>query len=206
MSVPTASTPEPSAETPAAQHRSSTASTAEEAAGAPGRGMQIVAVVLGILTILYGLLVMSLRPTALASIAVLAAIALFSAGIAQLFLAGTVPGGWRWLAYLAGVLVIIGGVLALVRPVATLFFLAVVLAWSFVLNGIVRIVSSLVDRQDMWWFGLIVGIVELLVGIWAIGSPGREVLLLVNLIGIFLIFAGVDAIVASLSARPQAAR
>lgn len=204
MSVPTTSTPESSAPASAATSSTPTDMPAG-AAPAPGRGAQVLAVVLGLLTVFYGMLVLSLRPAALASIALLAAIALFSAGIAQLFLARTVPGGWRWLSYLAGVLVIIGGVLALVQPVVTLFFLALVVAWSFVLNGVVRIVSCLVHRHELWWFGLIVGILELLIGIWAIGSPGREVLLLVNIIGIFLIFSGVDSIVAAFAPRPQPA-
>lgn len=197
MSTPTTSTPEPGgAATPAARGEPRHGVLEPPAS----RGMQVLAVVLGVLTVLYGLLVLSLRPAALASIAVLAAIALFSAGIAQLFLAGTLSGGWRWFGYVAGALVIIGGILAIVRPVATLYFLALVLAWSFVINGIVRVVSSLAERRDMWWFGLLIGILELLLGMWAIGSPGREVLLLVNLIGIFLIVAGIDAIVAAMSA------
>ncbi|MGQ0577090.1 MAG: HdeD family acid-resistance protein [Pseudonocardia sp.] len=184
MSVPTTSAPQVAGGTPTVPI---------------GKGQRIAGVVLGLLTILYGLLVLSLRPTALLSIAVLAAIALFAVGIAQLFLARTVAGGWRWLAYLGGVLVIIGGFLALFRPVTTLFFLALVLAWSFVLNGIVRIVSNLADRRELWWLGFLFGILELLIGLWAIGSPGRELLLLVNLTGFFLFVAGIDAIVAALS-------
>ncbi|MGE3284702.1 MAG: HdeD family acid-resistance protein [Pseudonocardia sp.] len=167
------------------------------------RGMQTISVVLGVLTVFYGLLVLSLRPVALASIAVLAALALFAAGVGQIVLAQGVPGGWKWLGYAAGLAVIIAGILALVWPGATLFVLAILLAWSFVIHGLVRIIGSLVTRRDMWWFALIVGILEVLIGVWAIGSPGREVLLLVNLVGIFLIFAGVDAVVTAFS-RPAA--
>ncbi|WP_345603365.1 DUF308 domain-containing protein [Pseudonocardia adelaidensis] len=46
---------------------------------------------------------------------------------------------------------------------------------------------------------VLAGVAELGLGLWAISSPGRELLLLVNLIGIYLIIAGVDAIVAAVT-------
>jgi len=35
------------------------------------------------------------------------------------------------------------------------------------------------DEYDLWWLTLIVGIVEVLVGFWAIGYDGRSIALLV---------------------------
>jgi len=79
--------------------------------------------------------------------------------------------------------------------------LALVTAWSLVINGVVRIVDSVATRaRELWWFGL-AGVVELGLGLWAISSPGRELLLLVNLIGIYVIIAGVDAIVVAVTAE-----
>jgi uncharacterized membrane protein HdeD (DUF308 family) len=93
------------------------------------------------------------------------------------------------------------GIAAFVWPALTLFVLALVTAWSLVINGVVRIVDSVAGRaRELWWLGLLAGVLELGLGLWAIGSPGRELLLLVNLIGIYLIIAGVDAIVVALTA------
>jgi uncharacterized membrane protein HdeD (DUF308 family) len=156
----------------------------------------------GLLTVVYGLLVMSLRPAALASVAVLAGFALIVGGVVQLGLAPEVEKGWRWLAYLGGVVGIVAGLTAFFWPVLTLFVLALVTAWSLVINGVVRIVDSVATRaRELWWIGLIAGVLELGLGLWAISSPGRELLLLVNLIGIYVIIAGVDAIVVALTAE-----
>jgi uncharacterized membrane protein HdeD (DUF308 family) len=164
-------------------------------------------VVLGLLTVGYGLLVMSLRPAALASVAVLAGVALMVGGVVQLGLAGEVEKSWRWLAYVGGVVVVVAGVAALVWPALTLFVLALVIAWSLVINGVVRIIDSVAGRsRELWWLGLLAGVLELGLGLWAIGSPGRELLLLVNLIGIYLIIAGVDAIVVALTSHQGGVR
>jgi uncharacterized membrane protein HdeD (DUF308 family) len=158
-------------------------------------------VVFGLLTVVYGLLVMSLRPAALASVAVLAGIALIVGGVVQLGLAAEVEKGWRWLAYVGGLVGVAAGIAAFVWPALTLFVLALVTAWSLVINGVVRIVDSVAGRaRELWWLGLLAGVLELGLGLWAIGSPGRELLLLVNLIGIYLIIAGIDAIVVALTA------
>jgi uncharacterized membrane protein HdeD (DUF308 family) len=170
-----------------------------------GRRVQWVLLALGVLAVFYGLLVMSLRPAALASIAVLAGIAFLVGGLSQLALAADIEGGWRWWAYAGGAVGIIAGILAFVYPGLTLFVLAVLTAWMFVVNGVVRIVNSLARRtHELWWLGLIAGLLELLLGLWAVGSPLREMLLLVNLIGIFLVVLGIDTAVTALATRPVA--
>jgi uncharacterized membrane protein HdeD (DUF308 family) len=161
-----------------------------------------VLLVVGLLTVFYGLLVMSLRPAAVATVAVLAAFAFLVAGVGQLLLGGGLEVPWRWFAYAGGVLAIVAGIAAFAWPGLTLVVLAVITAWAFVINGLVRLVSTLAQaKRDLWWLGLVIGAAELLLGLWAIGSPGREVLLLVNLIGIFLVVTGVDSIFGAFAAR-----
>jgi hypothetical protein len=61
-------------------------------------------VALGLLIVFYGMLVISLRPAALAGVAALAGIALIAGGIAQIALAGELERWWRWLGYLGGLI------------------------------------------------------------------------------------------------------
>jgi uncharacterized membrane protein HdeD (DUF308 family) len=201
MSGPTAAATPAGSDTPSAPPLAGTRADGAARSGAPTqRWHRVGLLVIGLLTVLYGLLVMSLRPAALTTIVVLAAFALIGSGIAQIGLAGALDGSWRWAAVAAGVIGIAAGVAAFVWPGITLLVLAVLTAWSFVINGVVRIVGSVAGRdRDLWWLGLLAGAVELLLGLWAIGSPGREVLLLVNLIGIFLVITGVDAMVTALA-------
>jgi Short repeat of unknown function (DUF308) len=161
-----------------------------------------VLLVVGMLTVFYGLLVMSLRPVAIATVAVLAAIAFLVAGVGQLLLGGSLDMPWRWFAYAGGVIAIVAGIAAFAWPGLTLVVLALITAWAFVINGLVRLVSTMAqEKRDLWWLGLVTGAAELLLGLWAIGSPGREVLLLVNLIGIFLVITGIDSIFGVFAAR-----
>lgn len=209
MSGPQTSPTSASSETPVAPDGAQP--PAEQASGGPAQpssqrpiqaSRRFGLVVFGLLTVVYGLLVMSLRPAALASVAVLAGIALIMGGVVQLGLASEVEKGWRWLAYVGGVVGIAAGVAAFAWPALTLVVLALVTAWSLVINGVVRIVDSVAGRsRELWWLGLLAGVVELALGLWAIGSPGRELLLLVNLIGIYLIIAGIDAIVVASTAE-----
>jgi uncharacterized membrane protein HdeD (DUF308 family) len=96
----------------------------------------------------------------------------------------------------------VAGIAAFAWPGVTLVVLAIITAWAFVINGLVRLVSTLVQaKRELWWLGLVFGAAEFMIGLWAIGSPGREVLLLVNLIGIFLVVTGVDSIFGAFDAR-----
>jgi uncharacterized membrane protein HdeD (DUF308 family) len=94
-------------------------------------------VALGLLIVFYGILVISLGPAALAGVAVLALIA---GGIAQIALAGGL--GRRWLGYVGGLVGVAAGVVAFAWPALTL---AVLTAWSLVVDGVVRIVGSVAD-------------------------------------------------------------
>lgn len=209
MSTTTSTTPEPpdapsgSTEAPTGE-APSTGRTAKHVEPS-GRAGWWVLLLLGVLTVFYGLLVMSLRPAALASIAVFAGIGFIVSGIAQFMIAGEIGGGLRWIAYAGGTLAVVAGFAAFFWPGPTLLVLAVLTAWTFVVSGVTRIVGTLLGtRRGLWWLGLVLGLFELLLGLWAIGSPVRELLLFVNLIGIFLVVSGVDAIIVAAAGKTRA--
>jgi uncharacterized membrane protein HdeD (DUF308 family) len=101
-----------------------------------------------------------------------------------------------------GVLSIIAGILAFVWPGRTLLVLAGILAWFLVFKGIVDVVGALASiGRAWWWIGLIVGILELLLGIWAAGYPGRSLFVFVNVVGIYAMFYGFGEIFAAFDLR-----
>jgi uncharacterized membrane protein HdeD (DUF308 family) len=157
----------------------------------------------GVAWTLYGMLVLSLRPTTVASLAVLAGIAFIFGGVSQLFTAQRVE-SWRWLWYVGGGLGIVAGIVAFAWPGKTLLVIAVFVAWYLAIGGIFSVVSALAGpKRDWWWIGLVVGILQFLLGMWAIGSPGRELLLLVNLVGIAMVMYGVTEIFAAFAVRSE---
>jgi uncharacterized membrane protein HdeD (DUF308 family) len=80
--------------------------------------------------------------------------------------------------------------------------LAVFLAWYLVLGGILTVVDAFLGpKHDWWWLRIVLGALMFILGAWAIGSPGREVLLFVNLIGFYLLLYGFTEIFGAFAVR-----
>jgi uncharacterized membrane protein HdeD (DUF308 family) len=153
--------------------------------------------VLGVFWILFGMFVLSYNVGSLLALAVLAGLTFLMTGITQLITAGRAE-SWRWLYVVGGILSIIAGILAFVWPGRTVLVLAGILAWFLVFKGIVDVVGSLASiGRSWWWLTLILGMLELLLGIWAAGYPGRSLFVFVNLVGIYAIFYGFTEIFAA---------
>lgn len=144
----------------------------------------------GILWVLYGLFVLSLRPGAVYSVAILAGIAFICGGVTQFIVAGRVD-SWQWLFYLGGVLGILAGIGAFVWPAATLYVLAVFIAWYLVIGGIFTVVGAFAGpKHDWWWLHIILGVLMFVLGAWAVAAPVRSVVLFLNLVGFYMLFFG----------------
>jgi uncharacterized membrane protein HdeD (DUF308 family) len=156
---------------------------------------------LGVLWILFGMFVLSYNVGSLLALAVFAGVTFIMTGINQILAAGRVE-SWGWLYLVGGVLSIIAGIIAFVWPGKTLLVISVVLAWFLVFKGIVDIVAALSNHgRPWWWVTLILGILELLLGMWAAGYPGRALIVFVNLVGIYAIFYGFTELFAAFDLR-----
>jgi uncharacterized membrane protein HdeD (DUF308 family) len=157
--------------------------------------------VLGIVWILFGMFVLSYNVGSLLALAVFAGVTFIGTGVTQIMSAGRAE-SWRWLYLVGGALSIIAGIVAFVWPGRTVLVLSVILAWFLVFKGIVDVVSALASiGRPWWWVALILGILELLLGIWAAGYPGRSLFVFVNVVGIYAIFYGFTEIFAAFDLR-----
>jgi uncharacterized membrane protein HdeD (DUF308 family) len=157
--------------------------------------------VIGIAWILFGMFVLSYNVGSLLALAVLAGVTFLATGITQLMSAARAH-PWRWLWLVGGALSILAGLLAFLWPHRTLLVLAGILAWFLVFKGIVDIVGALTNHgRPYWWLGLILGVMELLLGIWAAGYPGRSLFVFVNLVGVYAIFYGFTELFAAFDLR-----
>ena len=157
--------------------------------------------ILGILWILFGMFVLSYNVGSLLALAIFAGVTFIMTGINQILAAGRVE-GWGWLYLVGGALSIIAGIIAFVWPGKTLLVISVVLAWFLVFKGIVDIVGAFSNHgRPYWWVTLILGILELLLGMWAAGYPGRALVVFVNLVGIYAIFYGFTELFAAFDLR-----
>jgi uncharacterized membrane protein HdeD (DUF308 family) len=158
--------------------------------------------ILGILWILFGMFVLSYNVGSLLALAIFAGVTFIMTGINQILSSGRAEGGWRWLYIIGGALSILAGIIAFVWPGRTLLVLSVVLAWFLVFKGIIDIVTAFSNHgRPYWWVTLILGILELLLGIWAVGYPGRSLVVFVNLVGIYAIFYGFTEVFAAFDLR-----
>jgi uncharacterized membrane protein HdeD (DUF308 family) len=157
--------------------------------------------ILGILWILYGGLVLSYRAGSVAAVAGFVGVALIFGGVADLVVATRVRSG-RWLYMLSGILGIAAGVVTFAWPDITLYVVSVLLAWYLIFSGVVHIVHALADAPvPRWWTGLLLGVAELVLGVWAVHSWQASLLTLMTLVGVWAICHGVNELYAGLTVR-----
>jgi uncharacterized membrane protein HdeD (DUF308 family) len=134
----------------------------------------------GIAWFVLAFVVLTVDAASVWTVAILAAIAFIGGGIFELVLASMVR-SWKWIHVVFGVISILAGVVALAWPEQTFVVLAAVLAWYLLFMGVFEIVVAFMTRHEdeLWWLRLIIGVVEVLVGFWAVAYIGRAIVLLV---------------------------
>jgi uncharacterized membrane protein HdeD (DUF308 family) len=156
---------------------------------------------LGILWIGFGMFVLSYRVESLAAVAAFAGVAFIFGGVTQIAVA-TQAQSWQWLYFLSGALALIAGIIAFAWPDVTLYALSILVAWYLVIFGIMHVVTSLGGpKVPWWWTGLLLGIAEVALGVWAVRSWERSLFTLVTLVGIWAVVHGMNQIFAGFSLR-----
>jgi uncharacterized membrane protein HdeD (DUF308 family) len=147
--------------------------------------------VFGVAWSLFGIGLLTYRDVAIGTLAVLIGLTFIAAGVVELVASAFVT-SWKWLWIVYGVLSIAAGFMAIFWPEETLFVLGVLLAWFLVFSGIFNVIAALAgEKYDFWWLGLLLGVLEFILGAWAVGSGTvASAILLINLAGIYALFRG----------------
>ena len=159
-------------------------------------------IVTGVLWIIVAWLVLAFDTTSVATIAVLAGAVIIAAGISELYLLFASP-GWKWLHALLSALFLITGIICWINPGQTVFWLAAFIGWYLLFKGAADIVVSLFTKSanDAWWLGIIVGIIEVLVGFWAAGRFTRSLYLLVIYVAVIALTRGITDFIMAFRVR-----
>jgi uncharacterized membrane protein HdeD (DUF308 family) len=124
--------------------------------------------------------------------------------VQQFILAALTPGAGRWLELVFGALLAAAGIIALVNPKNTFAGIADILGFLFLIVATIWIVQALVEREenDLWWLGLIAGILMVVLAFWTGGQFLIEkAYLLLVFAGIWALMHGVTDIVRAFTVR-----
>lgn len=158
--------------------------------------------VTGIAWVWVAFMVLAFDPSSAATIGYLMAFVLIAAGVNE-FGAMFFSGGWKWLHAVLGVLFLVTGIMALMEPFQTFGFLALLIGWYLLFKGMFTIVLSIAERDELslWGLSLAAGILELAIGAWALGYPGRSAWLLILWVGVGALMRGITEIVFAFKLR-----
>jgi uncharacterized membrane protein HdeD (DUF308 family) len=158
----------------------------------------------GVAWIVIALVVLQFDQASITTVGVLIGIMFILSGIEQFFL-GAFVGGWiQIVMWLFGVLFIVAGIIALISPENTFAAIADILGFLFLLVGVFWIIQAFGDRDvnELWWLGLIAGILMIILAFWTGGQFFIEkAYVLLVFAGIWALMQGVTDIVKAFQIR-----
>jgi uncharacterized membrane protein HdeD (DUF308 family) len=160
-------------------------------------------VLVGLLSVVAGVIVLFKPGDSLATLAVIAGIFLLIDGILELassFMSSTRN---RGMVALFGAITAIVGVLLIRHPIGGVVAVALLIGLWLIVIGVIRLATAFDGHEHRDWYAF-VGVVELLAGIVIVANPGIGFATLALLLGIGFIINGVGLI--ALGWRLQGAR
>jgi uncharacterized membrane protein HdeD (DUF308 family) len=147
-------------------------------------------IVVGVLWIFASFAILRFGQASVSVVGIIIGVMVLAAGI-QDIVVGALAGGWKWLWFIVGGLLIAGGLVMLFNPTKTFLVTASILGFIFLLVGAFWMVEAFATKamNPLWWLGLIAGVMMVGLGFWASGQ------FLVTKAYELLIFAGIWALV-----------
>jgi uncharacterized membrane protein HdeD (DUF308 family) len=114
---------------------------------------------------------------------------------------GTATTGWRIFGFILGILYLVVGFDLIADPLRGALTVAWVVGILLVVNGIIRTVVAIAQRGPGWGLGLIVGIIDVLLGLWLLTGLPFTAPAIGLFVGIDLIIGGITWVVLALNVR-----
>lgn len=146
-------------------------------------------IVFGLAWVVVGLVILQFDDASITTVGVIVGAMFLATGFQQ-FVVGSMAESGRWLFWIFGVLFLIAGVIALTSPENTFAALADILGFLFLIVGVFWILQAFATREvnELWWLGLLSGILMVILAFWTGGQFFIEKQYLL------LVFAGIWAL------------
>ena len=159
----------------------------------------------GITSLVFGALILSID-WSVDSLATFIGVLFILQG-AALAVTPTLDGSGRWSNIGAGLIAAGGGVALIAWPDKGLRAVGVFVGIFVLAYGLLHIVGALSNRQvPNWWVMLVVGLIEVPIGVWAMRRPGQTIALLITLMGAWAVVTGIYQILTAFELRRLPAR
>lgn len=110
---------------------------------------------------------------------------------------------WRIVHFVLSALFFVVGIVSFAHPGDTFVALAALVSFFLVFRGTFDLIMAFSLSRDLpgWWLLVIVGIAELVIGLWAAGSWNLSVVVLVAWVGAAALIRGITEIVGAFQLR-----
>jgi uncharacterized membrane protein HdeD (DUF308 family) len=171
-----------------------------------GEPLWWVLLVTGSLWSIFGLVVFRFDYTSVSAMSVLIGTVCIAAALFEAFAAASSHGWWRATHVGVAILFAAIGTTAYVHPENTFKALASLFAFYLLVRGVLDITASLLARPaELWWAGLVSGVVQILLAFWAAGDFAHKAFLLVVWVGASALAHGIVQLVTAFRIRPHTA-
>lgn len=156
----------------------------------------------GVAWIAVAVIVFRFDYTTVSAVSILLGTVVLAAALFEAVAAAGAHGWWRVAHIGLAIAFAVIGTLAFIHPENTFKALASIFAFYLLLRGIFDVVIALLARPaELWWAGLVSGVVQILLAFWAAGDFGHKAFLLVVWVGASALAHGVIQIVTAFRLR-----
>lgn len=158
----------------------------------------------GLLALVVGILILVWPGSIVAVLGVLFGLYFLISGIAHMargLFTKSAAGGGRILNILLGVLLVVGGIVAIRNPLNFLAVLGMLIGISWIVEGVAALIETAPDSSR--WFGTVFGAIAIVAGVAVLFSPVESVTILVVIGGVFLVLSGFLTAGAGVHVRPR---
>ena len=147
--------------------------------------------------LLFSVIVFRFDYTTVSAIAIVFGILMLGFSLMELVSVMVTHGWSRLLHAVLALAFLVIGIVSFIHPGDTFKALAAVMSFYFIIKGTFDLIIAFATRpeNDLWWLGLIAGVIEIVIGFWAAGDFGHKVILLVVWVGLAALMRGISEII-----------